>query len=305
MSMIADMFSAGRRGTAIGVATVGSALGFALGSALAGFLNDRFDWHIALMAVGAPGVVLALILWLMVREPSRGAHDGGGAAPGTRETFTQCLRRCAGIRTLWPFAIGWISLQVCFSGWLTWVPAFLMRVDHLSAAKMGGVFGGIIACSIVAALLGGPISDWLARRGARWRLYYCCLAMTLSIPLLAASSLAPSLAATIGLLVAYTLVSGGIVTVATATYVSFAPWSMRGFVTALMNLFAAVLGAGAAPAIFGAVNDLLKPNYGDQSLRFTLLIAPAAMAVACVMFLVASRTVDGDVKLASRPGRDA
>jgi len=299
MSMIADMFSARRRGTAIGVMTVGSALGFAGGSALAGFLNDRFNWHIALMAVGAPGLILGLVLLFTVREPVRGAHDGLSAAPTAQESLLQCVRRCMRIRTLYPFTIGWVCLQFCYSGWLTWVPAFLMRVDHLSASKMGAVFGSIIACAIAAALVAGPLSDWLAKRGARWRLYYCCGAMVLSIPLLMASTLVGSLGSTIGLLVAYTVVSGGITTVAAATYLSFAPPTMRGFMTAAMGLFAAILGAGAAPALFGAVNDVLKIHYGDQSLRYTLLLAPLAMTVAFVMFLIASRTLDDDVKAVS------
>ena len=96
-------------------------------------------------------------------------------------------------------------------------------------------------------------------------------------------------------MIAYTLVSGGLTTVTTATYISFAPPTMRGLVTAMMNWFAGVLGAGAAPAIFGAVNDVLKHSYGDQSLRYTMLISPVSLALACVMFLLASRTIDADV----------
>ena len=48
--------------------------------------------------------------------------------------------------------------------------------------------------------------------------------------------------------------------------------------------------------LFGAVNDVLKHSYGDQSLRYTLLIGPAAMTLSIVSFAVASRFIDRDVK---------
>jgi hypothetical protein len=66
---------------------------------------------------------------------------------GGKATIRDGLHRRARIRTLDPFAAGWVRLQRCFAGWLTWVPAFLMRVHHLSATRKGAVFGSFIACS--------------------------------------------------------------------------------------------------------------------------------------------------------------
>ncbi|HEY2659774.1 MAG TPA: MFS transporter [Caulobacteraceae bacterium] len=301
LSLIGDMFPAQRRGTAISFMIIGSALGFALGAALAGALNDHFNWHATMMIVGLPGLVLAAVMFLTVREPPRGLQDGLGVDAHHHETFITCIRRCMRIRTLYPFAIAWISLQMCFLGWLTWMPAFLMRVHHLSSTKMGAIFGAIIACATFASLLGGPLSDFLAKRGARWRLYYCCCAAALSVPVLAASTLVPTLGQCIACLVAYTLLSGGITAVGTAIYVSFAPPTMRGFLSAIMNLSSVLLGSGIAPFVFGAVNDVLKLSYGDQSLRYTLLLAPVMLAIAGVFFALSSRTVDQDVAAAGRP----
>ena len=165
MSMIGDMYAASRRGTAIAFLIVGSALGFAGGSALAGFLNDRYNWHVALMAVGAPGLLLALALFLTVREPVRGAQDGAAGTSVKAESLATCLRRLARIKTLYPFAAGIVFLNICFSGWLAWTPAFFIRVHHLSSTKMGAVFGGIIACATLAAFYRGP-SATLWRSGA-------------------------------------------------------------------------------------------------------------------------------------------
>ncbi len=304
LSMIGDLYPPQRRGAAISFTIIGSALGFALGAALAGALNDHFNWHATMMIVGLPGLLLAGLMYLTVREPIRGEQDGQAHSAPTRESLAECLRRCARIRTIYPFGLAWISLQMCFMGWLTWMPAFLMRVHHLSSTKMGAVFGAIIACATFASLMAGPLSDALAKRGARWRLYYCVAAAAISIPLLAASTLVTTLGETIACLVAYTLLSGGITAVGTATYVSFSPPTMRGFLAAIMNLSSVLLGAGTAPFIFGAVNDVLKSSYGDQSLRYTLLLSPLMLAVAGVFFAVASRTLDHDVAAAGLPAQD-
>jgi MFS family permease len=305
MSLIGDLAPPQKRGTAIMVTVLGSAIGFAAGSALAGALSDRYSWHVALMVVGGPGLLVAALLYLTVREPPRGAQEGAGQVIVARENIWECLRRCARIRTLYPFAAGWICMQISFAGWLTWVPAFLMRVHHLSATKMGAVFGSIIACSILGVALSGPLSDFVAKRGARWRLYYCSLAAVISTPILAASTLVPTLGESTVLLIAYTLFSGGITTVGTAVYVSIAPPTMRGFMTAVMGLAAALLGAGSAPVLYGAVNDMLKKTLGDESLRYTLLLSPLAMGLAAIFFLMASRTADQDVAAAGQTAEAA
>jgi MFS family permease len=293
MSMIGDIAPADRRGLPISILTAGSALGFAGGGLIAGILNDHFGWHVAMMVVGLPGLLLAAVMFLTVREPVRGAQETSAVTGSTPETLLQSLRRCASIRTLYPFAAGYVLINICFSGWLIWMPAFLMRVDHLSATKMGAVFGAIIACATIAALVGGPLSDRLAKRDVRWRLYYCAAAAILSVPLLAASTLLNGMQASLACLFAYTIVSGGLTTVTVATYLSVAPPSIRGIVTATMNILALGLGGGL-PVLFGAVNDVLKQTYGDQSLRFTLLICPLTMGLAAIMFLLGSRSIRED-----------
>ena len=293
MSLIGDLFRADRRGTAIGFTVVGTALGFSLGAASAGYLSDRYGWHIALLAVSLPGLILAGLIFLTLPEPPRGLHDGA-AADVAAPSLLEAVKRCGRIRTLYPFAAGFTLLQMCFQGWLIWMPPFLMRVHHLKATEMGALFGVIIAGGAVGNLVSGQLSDRLSRRGARWRLYVCCAIVVVSLPLLTASSLIPGLAPTVACLIAYTLASGGLTTACTVTYVSLAPPSLRAVMTALMRALAMVVGGGTGPVLFGLVNDRLKPAFGDESLRYTLLLSPLMLALAGVLFFVASRTIERD-----------
>lgn len=296
LSMIGDLYPAARRGAAISVMVIGSTVGYSLGAYVAGVINDAYGWRVAMMAVGLPGLLVALVVWLTVREPIRGAQDGGGETPEAQGSLGHMLRRCGRIRTLYPLILGIIFLQMMQTGWLTWIPAFLMRVHQLSATKMSAIFALIVGAAALANAVAGVATDRLARRGARWRLYSCAAVIVVAVPALAASSLVESLQMSIVWLLVYTLSSGGLTTMTMATYVSVSPPSMRAFVAALVLFCSFVIGGGFGPLIFGALNDLIVPTYGDQALRYSLLLGPALLALSGVLFLVASRTVDADTK---------
>src|SRR6202012_649317 len=130
----------------------------------------------------------------------------------------------------------------------------------------------------------GFISDRLARRGTRWRMYYCCAMVVIAIPLQLAALLVPQIGPAVVCMCVYSLAAGGLTTVTSAATLSISPANLRAFMAALFGFAVSVLGAGAGPWIIGALNDALKGTYGDQAIRYTLLMAPASLAVAGVMF---------------------
>jgi len=244
LSMIGDLYPAARRGAAISVMVIGSTLGYSLGAFLAGVVNDAYGWRVAMMVVGGPGLLVALVVWLTVREPRRGAQDGESPTLEGESGLGDMLRRCGRIRTLYPLILGMIFLNMMQTGWLTWIPAFLMRVHHLSATKMSAIFAMIVGGAALANAVAGVVTDRLARRGARWRLYSCAAVIAVAAPALAASSLVGSLQMSILWLLVYTLTSGGLTTMTMATYVSVSPPSMRAFVAALVLFCSSGIGGG-------------------------------------------------------------
>src|SRR5215831_15126973 len=74
-SILADKFPPARRPMALTVFALGACLGAWLGSSVAGSVADKGGWRAAFLALGIPGLVVALIVWLTVREPQRGALD--------------------------------------------------------------------------------------------------------------------------------------------------------------------------------------------------------------------------------------
>ena len=54
-----------------------SLFGLALGPIIAANLLESYDWPVVFMLVGAPGVVIAVIMWFVVREPLKQAAEAG------------------------------------------------------------------------------------------------------------------------------------------------------------------------------------------------------------------------------------
>jgi MFS family permease len=58
-----------------------SLFGLALAPLIATRLLNNYDWSVVFMLVGAPGVIVAVIMWFVIREPLKRAdtgHAGGG-----------------------------------------------------------------------------------------------------------------------------------------------------------------------------------------------------------------------------------
>jgi MFS family permease len=149
--------------------------------------------------------------------------------------------------------------------------------------------------------VGGYVSDRLARRGERWRSIYCAGCAVIGIPAVVFTLLTPSAALSVAGLVAYSIVTGGVTSVAMAASLGVVRHSMRGLATAGLGFVLSVLGS-LGPLAVGELNDLLNHTYGAMAVRYTLMSAvPGSLILAAVAFLFAARATDADAAAAIRP----
>ena len=71
-SIISDIFPPHRRATAIGFYSMGVNIGILFGFLAGGWLNEFFGWRVAFLVVGAPGILLAILVRFTLAEPIRG-----------------------------------------------------------------------------------------------------------------------------------------------------------------------------------------------------------------------------------------
>ena len=288
-AIISDYFPPGERGKALAFYSLGVPLGLALGAAVGAGVAVHYGWRIAFYAMGLPGLAVALLILLVVREPVRGSQDL--AAAGLPEIEPQRLGQVITMFFGDP-VLRWTALATglaAFSGYamVSWTPAFLMRHQHMTLGEIASVYSLCIGASVGAGTWG---SGWLADRlSATNPRAYAQIPMwggLLCLPFVFGGFLAPSWPVSL----AFLTVSGalGILYLAPALAVvqNTVPASARSTAAALLLLVLNLIGLGGGPLFVGLVSDALKPRLGDASLQIALLsLTPVILlgAGACWM----------------------
>jgi MFS family permease len=294
-SLISDYFPPQRRARALAVFQLGVYLGQFLGLAVGGLLVAPLGWRWTFVVVGAPGLALALVLRLTVREPPRGAFDAaprpaGGARAG--EVF----------RTLWALrSFRWLAIgaglaSFAGTGFGFWIPTLFVRVHGLSYAEVGTTFGLISPGSAaLGSLLAGALADRLGRRDARAWLLVPAASVALSLPFLCAICLWPSAWGAMALAVPSGILGGGWAPPCYAAVQNLAPPHMRALAASILILFITLLGMGAGPWAVGGLSDLLAPRFGAEALRWALVVVLSVSALGAVALAAAARTLRADL----------
>lgn len=300
-SLLSDYFPPERRATALAVYASGIHFGTAFGYLAGGWLNEAFDWRTAFLAVGLPGLALALLVRLTVREPARGLSEGGVAGeapPATSEVF----------RFLWDLRsfrhLSFASALTAFAGYgvAIWTPAFLVRVHGMGTAEIGtwlGLIAGLGGAS--GAWLGGVAADRLGARDPRWAVRVPAAAALAGLPFTALLLFWPSPRTALLLGIPGTVLGAmwlGPVFALTQTLVRI---RMRAVASAILLFIVNLIGLGLGPQVVGALNDLLRPTFGGASVRWSLAAVVLVSSVwAAVHFALAGRTLAGDLRAKAR-----
>ena len=287
-SVIADYFPVERRSTALAIFNMGVPLGMFLGLVMGGWVSQHYGWRTAFLVAGVPGIFLALLIKLTVREPKRtvttAKAESGSIARTLRSLWANQLYR----GSILAIMVGNVAINVV----VVWSPPNMIRsygVDVQTAGMIMGTLAG--AGGIVGALLGGALTDRLFQRDSRWLFWVPALAFALLFPVVLAGNLSTDLGLYIAFLAAaYTLLStinAPIWALSQATV----PADLRATAAALMLFLLSVVGAGFGPLIAGGLSDLLEPTFGDHRLRIVIPLLAVTAWPAAYLYLRASKSV--------------
>lgn len=170
-SLIADSTPPEKRATAISIFQLGQSLGALFGAVAGGFIAQRFGWRAAFVIVGLPGLLIALVFRLVLREPPRGTFDVGGraAAKLAPPPFSAVVKRVASNGASRNTLIGSTIAAIASFGLAQFVPAYFLRVQGLTLGQTGlivgltaGIAGGI------GTVCGGLFTDAAGRSNRAW-----------------------------------------------------------------------------------------------------------------------------------------
>lgn len=294
-SMIADYFPAHNRATALGIYSLGIPIGILFGFIAGGWLNEFFGWRVAFFVVGVPGLILALLVKLTLREPSRGMAEGRRdeeAQPGIKDTFAYLWRK----RSFRHLAAGGALSAFVGYGIVTWVPSFLIRSYDMTTGEVGTYLGLILGIpGGIGIALGGYLADRFGARDTRWYLWVVPVALILTMPFSVGVYLSDTATASLLFLILPILLGNFYQATTFSQTQGMATLRMRAVASALMLFLLNIFGMGAGPQAVGMLSDLLSDSYGQESLRYSLLIFSFVNIWAAYHFYVAGKYLKEDL----------
>ena len=293
-SLLADYYAPAERSRGMAIFALGTPLGASLGVLIGGIINHWYGWRAAFLAVGLPGVLMAVVTWLVVKEPRRlGVASVGipAQAPlkavaakllGTRSYVHICL-------AVTIFCLSAYSIAV-------WGASFQMRAYGVSTGVLGPAtaLAGFVA-GLLGIGLGGWLGDRLGARDRRWLVWIPAIALVVSIPFSLASLIAPtwqlSLIGFIVPLAALYIYSGPVF----GLIQTLMPPNMRAMAVSIFLLVTNLIGLGAGPVVTGVISDLYGSDTGADGIRFALAISLVFNLWGALHFWLASRHLERDL----------
>ncbi len=295
-SLIADYFTPLVRPKAYGVFVTGSSLGTAAAFALSGLFLSWADrlitasplfhgmaaWQVVFVLCGAPGLLLALIILLSVREPRRRGVVSVAQGFSLRPIIALFRARPHAFAAL---MIGTVLNLVCVYAIVGWFPALFIRAHGWTPAQTGYALGAAgLPISMFAAVNSGWVIAGLTRRGH------------LDAPLIAASVCGVSMAlfGTLGCVVP----SGALALACYGINALFVNWNissvysgislitpneLRGQVMALHTICSGLIALTLGNFIVGFLSDTIFNQPGGIGYALGVVFFVFGLAAAAVL----------------------
>lgn len=293
-SLVGSLFSVKARASAMGVIYSGVAIGTGLIFAVGGLVADAFGWRAVFLVAGLPGVLLACVIWLTMKEPPRSySRKTIEKAPPMSQAIVFVAKSPAILFSVIGLTLASMSVS---SAW-TWITPILVRQHDFSLTDAGllvGAAAGVIkfGSTFVSGFLGDLVAKGSVRR--LWVVPSCALALSFPAALGVAFGYGQLLIVVFVLFIGFTL--GTHYAAPRAIIVSVTPEHMRGSVSSVEQLIVNLFGAGAGPLITGFISDTLG---GENSIGLALVATLAVNLVAALCFWISARSArDAEVEIA-------
>lgn len=179
-ALVEENSAAQHRGRNVGIVVSAAAvIGLAMAPVLTTQVAAHYGWSQAFFVAAAPGVVLAILIAVFVKEPAaQRSATGAHPAAADRPRFAQFVP-LLGSRNVWASALAAAGLMI----WLFLVngfgPLYITEVQHQTGTTAGFLMGAAGLGSFFLGLIGPALSDRFGRRPV----LAVCGALSMLLPL--------------------------------------------------------------------------------------------------------------------------
>lgn len=299
-SILSDIFPPERRATALSIYSLGVYGGILVGTVGGAYLVQYFSWRTAFVVVGLPGILLALLVRFVIKEPPRGMAEARKdvAPPGffrvmellwERKSFRHLSFACA-LHAFVTYGMG------------NFMPLFLGRVHDMPILEVGWYYGMIAGIGgLAGTFFGGWFSDYMTRKTGdkTWYVWVPFISTLVAIPF----ALNTFLIMPDRYLAAYSYLLpvffGGwyLAPCITATHF-LVGIRMRAMASAILLFMINLIGLGLGPMITGFVSDFLTPSFGDDALRYAMSVTVLVNIWCALHYYWSAKTIREDFERA-------
>ncbi len=296
-SLITDTVPAEKRASSIAFFGLGIPLGALLGMVIGGQLADNYGWRTAFIVAGAPGILMAGLVWFTMKEPRRRFAPVAGAATTPRATFKEALAEIRASKAFIPLTIAAGTVAFLSYGKGVWTTIFFIRTHGLTPGEVGLYLGiGYGIAGVFGTWLGGWLADRYGKQQPRHYLTGPIVSMVIAAPLLFWAYSVEDWKTSLIILFVPTIANTLYYGPAYACAQSLVGPRARAVAASLIVFAQNLIGLGLGPLFFGMLSDALRPMAGEDSVRWVLYGAAFLGLIPAFFFWLASRHLNAEMK---------
>ena len=300
-SIISDMYPKEERASALGVYAMGIPIGvmaaYFVTAALIGTSSDDVNWREIFVFLGVSGILLAIIVKLVIREPVRGAMEFNDQREIAKPPFVESLKTLLRIPAWWAMCFG-----IAFGSFVSYSKSafhtkYLVTLDpsfdFQTLVIILGVINGITYAG--GAFFGARLADKWGKRDIRAYGWLPAISITLCLPIGIAAWWSPTVEMNLIFTSFFLLFMGIYLGPSFAIAQTLAPIHMRAMSTALFFFILNMIGLGLGPSISGWMIDLFNASYGNvESIRYAMTVTSLIFIPSIISFLIVARKLPKD-----------
>lgn len=292
-AIITDTFPPGKRGFAFGIYNFGPPAGAALGIAFGGWIAIEFGWRQAFITIGAIGVVTAILVRMLMRDPVRGGMDNVSPdepAAHEKAPFWATVAMFFRHPILLLAALGGGATQFVTYGLGNFAVLFLQEEKGMTPVQITIWYAIAVLVGMGGSMLvSGKILDAVTRRSRVGYALAPAISLAIAMPFYVAFIWVPGWPAALALLTVVMLFNYVYLSASVALVQDEVRPSQRVLCGALLLLVMNFIGLGLGPTYVGAASDWLKAAGYDHTLQLALYSISPFYLVAIFLFLGLAR----------------
>jgi predicted MFS family arabinose efflux permease len=300
-SLISDYFPPERRATALSIYSLGIPIGAAIGTLAGGWIGEYYGWRTAFLVVGVPGLLIAVLVKLTVREVPRGHSEGVSVPTEQTESVGGVIRFMWGLKSFRHLSFAGSLHAFVGYGVGLFLPSFFMRIHGFGLAETATYLFLIGLTGMIGTFLGGYLGDRLGVADKRWYAWVPGIATLAAVPFAVAFYLWEDPIVALFLAIPGAILGPMYLGPTFGMTQTLVKPQMRALASAILLFVLNLIGLGLGPLFAGFLSDQLRPEFGIESIRYSLLfVSIGGNLWAAWHYYMSSRTLREDLTAKDR-----